>query len=348
MNITLSVSIGEALDKLTILTIKNTKISDLEKRRDIENEIKIIEPNLSEFVNKYNYHYNMLTLINYKIWESTDNIRYMDQGNKDFSKFAKKILDDNDARFRIKNKINSLANSFIKEQKNFNKISNLIIPYVDFKDWLIINYLIKYLTLQYDKITIYCLEICKEKIQYLFSEEPFISFIYKIEAKTEFINFSQFKDHEEIYNYFNIPYGIVTNFLGITRNFVKEEKFKEKAIPRGINKYIFLYDTNDNIISNLKTDLFIYHPFRNYYLFPQNEKERQFNNLWNGNLSDNIFDYCVLLENAESIHLTFSDYFHLCQYLNLNNNISLTVYNVPTEIGTSSNSNWNFIHTIHR
>ena len=55
--INLPVSIGEALDKLSILNIKLDKINDPKKRENVKNEYDILYTELESFLNKFNFYY---------------------------------------------------------------------------------------------------------------------------------------------------------------------------------------------------------------------------------------------------------------------------------------------------
>ena len=72
MSITLPVSIGEALDKLTILDIKLEKISD-ERKKDVKKEYDILYDSLKSYITKFSYHYNHLKQSNLAIWETQEN-----------------------------------------------------------------------------------------------------------------------------------------------------------------------------------------------------------------------------------------------------------------------------------
>jgi hypothetical protein len=116
--INLPVSIGEGLDKLAILKIKATHIKVIEKLHHINNEIDLISPLLLPFItdNIINILYNDLVYINQRIWDLVDIAR--DKGTTDPI-----VMKENDARFRIKNRINVYLQSSIQEQKNTNSTS---------------------------------------------------------------------------------------------------------------------------------------------------------------------------------------------------------------------------------
>ena len=122
----LPVSVGEALDKLTILDIKLDMIED-SRRDDVEIEYNILYKKLEEHIDKNKKYYNMLKKTNLYIWNLMDLLR--DSVNVDdveYTKLCKDTIIANDVRFRIKNKINILSNSHIKEQKGYKSLKILI------------------------------------------------------------------------------------------------------------------------------------------------------------------------------------------------------------------------------
>jgi len=116
-NITLEVSIGEVLDKLSILQIKEEHIQDEKKLVDIRAEISSILPHIEVFFEDRcaKVLYESLKDTNLRIWNLIDVAR--EKGTTD-----PVVMRENDARFRVKNKINHYLNSGLKEQKNFGNI----------------------------------------------------------------------------------------------------------------------------------------------------------------------------------------------------------------------------------
>lgn len=114
--VTLEVSIGEALDKLTILQIKQKHIKDKQKLVDIETEIAAIQPKLQPHLQKVVQQYQLLMEVNQRIWDLCDVAR--EKGATDPI-----VMRENDARFRVKKKINILCGSRLREQKSFGEIT---------------------------------------------------------------------------------------------------------------------------------------------------------------------------------------------------------------------------------
>tara|TARA_B110000285_G_C15074836_1_gene590111 strand:- start:776 stop:1174 length:399 start_codon:yes stop_codon:yes gene_type:complete len=123
--IKISVSIGELIDKITILQIKTTAIKDIVKIKHIEKELEelfYIYNNKLSTNNKCQEYKDELLITNKKLWKIEDDIRECER-IKDFGdtfiKLARSVYYENDKRFEIKNKINVLYNSNIVEVKSY-------------------------------------------------------------------------------------------------------------------------------------------------------------------------------------------------------------------------------------
>ena len=123
--IIIEVSIGELLDKISILEIKQDKIKDPEKIKFINNEYSILKDQLEKNVkpdDKLNNLYQSLKQINAKLWIIEDDKRQCEK-DKDFSEKFIKLSRDvhflNDKRAMIKLSINNYTGSKIKEMKEY-------------------------------------------------------------------------------------------------------------------------------------------------------------------------------------------------------------------------------------
>jgi hypothetical protein len=124
--IIVEVSIGELLDKISILEIKQEKIKDPEKLKFISNEHSILKNQLDTNVKpdeKVNKLFKSLKDINAKLWVIEDDKRQCEK-DKDFTEKFIKLSRDvhflNDDRAKIKLQINNLTGSTIKEIKEYN------------------------------------------------------------------------------------------------------------------------------------------------------------------------------------------------------------------------------------
>ena len=126
MIIKIPISVGELIDKLTILEIKKEKVQNKEKLANINHEYK----NLSELVaklkdenqNEYTKMFNELKKINLKLWEIEDKIRILESEkkfNEEFIELARSVYFTNDERFDSKNKINKFFGSEFAEEKQY-------------------------------------------------------------------------------------------------------------------------------------------------------------------------------------------------------------------------------------
>ena len=123
--IIVEVSVGELLDKISILEIKKEKIKDTEKLKYISNEHSILKDQLEKNVksdDKLDKLFEDLKQINAKLWVIEDDKRDCEK-NKDFGdKFIKLSRDVhflNDDRAKIKLEMNNHTGSSIKEIKEY-------------------------------------------------------------------------------------------------------------------------------------------------------------------------------------------------------------------------------------
>ena len=123
--IIIEVSVGELLDKISILEIKLEKIKDPNKLKFITAELSILKDQLSKNIDyneKIKNLYQSLKEINSRLWIIEDNKRECEK-NKDFSEIFIKLSRDvhflNDDRAKIKLEINNITGSNIKEIKEY-------------------------------------------------------------------------------------------------------------------------------------------------------------------------------------------------------------------------------------
>ena len=123
--IIVEVSIGELLDKISILEIKQEKIKDPEKLKFISNEHSILKNQLENNIksdDKLNKLFQSLKEINAKLWVIEDEKRQCEK-DKDFGEKFIKLSRDvhflNDDRAKIKLEINNHTGSVIKEIKEY-------------------------------------------------------------------------------------------------------------------------------------------------------------------------------------------------------------------------------------
>ena len=123
--ILVEVSVGELLDKISILEIKQEKIKDAEKLKFIDEEHSILKDQFNKNVKsdpKLNVLFESLKQINVKLWVIEDYKRQCEK-DKDFTEKFIKLSRDvhflNDERAKIKLEINNFTGSKIKEIKEY-------------------------------------------------------------------------------------------------------------------------------------------------------------------------------------------------------------------------------------
>ena len=123
--ILVEVSVGELLDKISILEIKQEKIKDPEKQKFINDEHSILKDQLDNNVKsdeKLNALFQTLKDINAKLWVIEDDKRLCEK-NSDFTENFIKLSRDvhflNDDRAKIKLEMNNHTGSKIKEIKEY-------------------------------------------------------------------------------------------------------------------------------------------------------------------------------------------------------------------------------------
>ena len=120
-------SVGELIDKMTILEIKKEKISDKNSLTIINKEYSSLEESIKKDVkmsNEIKKLWGELKKINLKLWEIEDGIRLCEKNKKFDEKFielARSVYKFNDLRAKIKSKINQISGSDIKEIKQYTK-----------------------------------------------------------------------------------------------------------------------------------------------------------------------------------------------------------------------------------
>ena len=120
-------SIGELLDKISILEIKQEKIKDPKKLKFIKDEHLILKEQLDSSVKydkKLNNLFNSLKEINAKLWVIEDDKRQLEKDknfSEEFIKLSRDVHFLNDDRANIKLEINNYTGSKIKEIKEYTK-----------------------------------------------------------------------------------------------------------------------------------------------------------------------------------------------------------------------------------
>jgi hypothetical protein len=117
----IEVSIGEALDKVSILTIKLNKLTKTEQLRNVSKELGKITKVLPDGILEDDL-YQQLCKVNMRLWEIEDEIRVCEKHgdfNNNFIRLARAVYHRNDERALIKREINEKYKSELVEEKSY-------------------------------------------------------------------------------------------------------------------------------------------------------------------------------------------------------------------------------------
>ena len=126
MIINTPISLGELIDKISILVIKEKKIKDEKKNNLIREELTLLKKTLNEVANNnsINNYLNQLIDVKSTLWKIEDEIRDCEKNKKFDQKFielARSVYITNDRRAKIKLEINNKFGSKIVEVKSYTK-----------------------------------------------------------------------------------------------------------------------------------------------------------------------------------------------------------------------------------
>ena len=115
----IEVSNGEIVDKLTILELKKENAQTQDQATHIEEELNYLKP-IVEGMDIPESLLNNLREVNKKLWEIEDMLREYEKTSNfggQFITFARAVYQTNNARFKLKSKINEITNSRLVEEK---------------------------------------------------------------------------------------------------------------------------------------------------------------------------------------------------------------------------------------
>jgi hypothetical protein len=125
LEIQCSISLGELVDKISILKVKQLNITDTEKLKFIESEKTTLEDTLNKLhLEGIDDYLQKLQAVNSNLWKIEDDIRDKERSkefDEQFVALARSVYQVNDERFAIKNKVNEFYGSSLKEMKSYKK-----------------------------------------------------------------------------------------------------------------------------------------------------------------------------------------------------------------------------------
>ena len=328
----LETSIGEGLDKLTILDIKVSKITD-ERKAFCEKEYNVLYETLKDYVSNFSYHYRILKEINLKIWNLQENIH----NDTNLTKTYGEVLKENDRRFRMKKKINHLANSSLKEQKGYAKTKCFILTHLGLGDHFWCNGAVRYLATCYDETTVVVKKNNETVVNSMYYDDPSIKF-YVINDDSDIYPFSPRKNYLEDEGYAVYTCGYHTenpaiyefplcfyDDMNISRSCRTEYFYvptydKAFELYNNINEpYILIHQNSSqkkvnlyNYIQKAYPDMLVLDINENHY--PENHK---FYEKAQSIVNQPMLWYKLLIENAKEIHCLESSFYCFASHLDL-------------------------------
>ncbi len=354
MSIIIETSIGDAVDRLTILNIKKNKINDENKIFEINKEQKLLLTKLQSYLKgPIYYYYIILEKINIHIWELLDNAKYNNNNNKEYElNFYRDQEDYNERRFRVKRMIDNYCSSDIKEQKGYLNKTCAILTNLGLGDHIYHGGMIRYLATKYDKIMLICLKSNLENLKLLFFDILYIFVFIEVE---HYSNANHYKEITLIKNKLVNDKSIDKYFTGSYRldkqdnvydypfswydiyNFDYSIFWEYNFIPKTDNclyiynltnnvDYVFIHNTCsggkvfniDFIEENLnidKNEILFINPCVNIY-----KSDHKFFELANKFLIYKVCEYSTLIENAKYVILSDSSFFGLAWHLKIKTN----------------------------
>ena len=124
MLINTPISLGELVDKISILMIKKKNISDSIKLQHVNKELEFLQKTLKKYISEDKINEFLLTLVNInsKLWDIEDDIRECERKrlfDQTFIDLARSVYFTNDERAKVKNNINKNFGSELVEVKSY-------------------------------------------------------------------------------------------------------------------------------------------------------------------------------------------------------------------------------------
>lgn len=333
MSLLLPTSLGEALDKLNILELKTKKIKDENRLKYVTEEYNELYTLLKQYLEENKFYYNILYKVNKKIWDVQDDLRL----NKipSTNEIYKIILDENDRRCRIKNKINSKAKSKLREQKGYPIKKALLCSHLGLGDMICMIGIVRYLSTIYDIVQIICKTENLENVRLFYKDDDSIQLIPCDDIFIRYHNKMNFND-TDIYScgYHSTCNTSTNTFTNIPEFFYEEMGFNlsiakdyfyidysEYQTDEIVNEiiqynYFFVHDTSyfensDLSTKFIKENILVINPCRNPYTDPD-----ELGYKLNDKLKNKPLVYFIpIIQNAKEIYCVDSSFFNLINFI---------------------------------
>lgn len=377
MSVTISTSISDSLDRLSILDVKLLKIHNQEKIKEINKEKKIIEEQVINYKNKVEFYYSILVEINEKIWDLLDKAKYNSSNENEELKNYRAQEDYNERRHRVKKKIDNYLSSNIKEQKGYKLKKAFVLGHLGLGDQFDDVGIVRYLSTKYDKVYVVAKTKSSENIKKLYLDDKSIK-IFNTEDD-RFLSpaygacrdkFKKIVKNCDVYTIGFHKHGIHIKYPSDKMYDLPVSFYHDTNVPfYAFWKYFYIptYESS-KILYNLINDcaesyIFIHNTSSIGKIFNIEDIEKKFNlnkdktlfinpcvNLYNENhkfyeiaqqfVFKDFVDYITTIENASKVILTDSSFCSLAIHLDIKTDERYIVYRRGNSYNYSYNHLW--------
>lgn len=333
----LPISLGEGLDKLSILDIKCDKIKD-KRRENCLKEYNELYDILKQYIEQFPYHYKILKEINLTIWNLQENIH----NDTNLTHTYGQILKENDRRFRMKKKINNLMNSSLKEEKGYALKKCFYFGHQGLGDMMWMNGAVRYLATCYDETTVVVKRNNEAVVRSIYLDDSSIK-LFVINDDADLYPFVVRKEYLESQGYdvyscgfhvttkepsiYEFPYSFYDD-LGLPRdvriNYFYVANYNESielynTIKSQVNDYILIHQKSSQKTIDLYTRLQSENP--NTLILDINtnhyDKNHIFHDVAQLVVNQPMIIYKELAEHAKEIHCLESSFYCFASHLDL-------------------------------
>ncbi len=169
-------SIGEALDRLTILQLKLEYIQD-KRKVDVQREYDDLYELVKSFIQKDTFHYEKLLLVNKIMWDIQDILHEGKANDKEHEyQLMKELAVQNQRRFRIKRTLNENLGSKHREQKGYKGKKIFLLSHLGMGDQLFLNGAVRFFATYYDEVRLVVKKATLDNVKTLYRDEPSVTF----------------------------------------------------------------------------------------------------------------------------------------------------------------------------
>lgn len=268
MEILLKVSLGEALDKLSILEIKKDRIKG-DRLYDVLKEYNYLNSQLEKHKCKLLTHYRNLYMVNLAIWEEQDVLRNLVPSDSPdvYSDLCASIIYKNDQRCAIKKTINTKAKSEFVEQKGYVRRGVIVVGHLGLGDCITMFGALNFLSTLYDDVVSFATDKHMHNVLTL-CDNPNIKYYPIISNQFGLIKSSRIDESGQIINYIKQypTYDVMSAslvhlrlkpYVKITHPYFKLNQYR-KSLP---GSFVHCVDFINKFYDNIKVPRDVYYKY---------------------------------------------------------------------------------------